>query len=341
MSEKMPRPKRVTIRDVAKAAGVSVGAASTALSKSTTTVALSRETRERVLRAARELRYRPLAAARAMAGKRARTLGILATEYCMTGSFYSNVLRGIANACQELDCALLLKTVPTRLDMHDTNIFSEQQIDGVIIPADAEQRTHDALVHFSIPHVWLNTDLEQPTHCVHVDDVQGTRLAVDHLFELGHRRIAFLHHFTPERHPLAIKRECGYLEGLRNHGLAPPDTFDAALDIEAHVDAYLAQRPRPTALVCFSDAMAILACNALVRRGLRIPADMSVVGNEGVVLHQYAFVPLTTVVAPVYELGQRAVRMLLAEIDDGEPPRSEVLPVTLAVSQSTGPAPAV
>lgn len=331
------RPKRITIRDVAKAAGVSVGAASTALSSNRSNVALSKETRERVRRVARELRYRPLAAARAMAGMQLTTVGVLATEYCMLGSFYSSVLRGIANEAHERGLRLVLKTVPSTTDMESTSIFTEQHIDGVIIPADAEARTNAALLHYDIPHVWLNTELHQPHNCVHVDDAQGTALAVDHLVRLGHRRIAFLHHHTGERHHVTVKRERGYLEGLRRHGLEPVPTYDRYMDIAEHVDLYLRQRPRPTALVMFSDAMGILACNALVKRGLRIPEDMSVVGNEGVILHEYAFCKLTTVVAPVEELGRTAVRMLLHQFETGRPAASVLLPERLEVNESTAP----
>jgi len=336
---KTGRTKRVTIRDVAREAGVSVGAASTALSKSQTNVALSRETRERVLRVARELRYRPLAAARAMAGVRFRTIGVLATEWCMVGSYYSNVLRGIANEVNEHGDVLVLKTVRDKLDMESTSIFSEQQIDGVIIPANAESRTHAALEHYSIPNVWMNTELHEPHNCVHVDDVLGARIAVEHLVELGHRRIGFMHHFSGEWHHMTVKRERGYVEALRAHGLEPLPTYDRYMDISEHVDAYLAMKPRPTALVMYSDAMAILACNALVKRGLIVPRDISVVGHEGIVLHEYGFCKLTTVTSPVEQLGRAAVQMLRHQIDTGEPAPSQLLAPHLSIFESTAPPP--
>ncbi len=336
---KSGRPKRVTIRDVARAAGVSVGAASTALSKSKSNVALSKETRDRVLKVARELRYRPLSAARAMAGAQFHTIGVLATEFCMVGSFHSNVLRGIANEATEVGYDLMLKIVRSKLDMESSSIFSEHQIEGVIIPGDAEKRTHAALRHFDIPHVWLNTDLHDPYNCIHADDVQGTALAVDHLVRLGHKRIAYCHHGSGEQHHLTIKRERGYLEGMKAHGLDPMPTYDRYMDVAEHVNLYLDMKPRPTALVMFSDAMAILACNALIKRGLRVPDDMSVVGHEGVILHEYGFIKLTTVTAPVLEMGKAAVRMLVQQIEEYEPVPSLVLPEKLDVNDSTAPPP--
>lgn len=340
MATNSKRPKRVTIRDVARAAGVSVGAASTALSNTQSNVALSKETRERVRRVARELRYRPLAAARAMAGMQFHTVGVLATEFCMLGSFYSNVLRGIALQAEELGYGLQLKTVKSKTHMDGTSIFTERNIDGVIIPSDAEQRTNAALLHYDIPHVWLNTELHQPFNCVHNDDVQGTRIAVEHLVRLGHRRIAFMHHYTGERHHTTVKRERGYLEGLREHGLEPVPTYERSMDIDEHVRLYLQMQPRPTAIIAYSDAMAILTSHALVRQGLRIPQDISLVGQEGLILHEYGFCKLTTVVAPALELGRTAVRMLAHQFDTDEPAPSVTLQQRLEVNDSTAPPPA-
>jgi DNA-binding LacI/PurR family transcriptional regulator len=225
--------------------------------------------------------------------------------------------------------------------MQDASIFSEQQIDGVIIPADAEARTHAALQHYDIPHVWLGTEMHEPSNCVHVDDMRGTLLAVDHLVRLGHRRIAYLHHGSGERHHITIKRERGYLEGMKQHGLEPMPTYDRYMDVTEHVRLYLDMNPRPTAFVVYSDAMAILVCNELVKRGLRIPEDASVVGNEGVILHEYGYCKLTTVVAPAIELGRTAVRMLVHQLEHKAPAPSQVLAPRLEVNESTAPPPEV
>ncbi len=344
MPEQPSRPaggarNRVTIRDVAKAAGVSVGTASTALTGNRSNVVLSKLTRERVLRVARELRYRPHAAARAMAGKRFRTVGVLATEYCMTGSYYGQVFRGIAAQAEDSGYHLMLKVVRSTLEMHGASIFSEQQLDGVVIPAESEARTRAALEHYDIPHVWLNAMLEEPVNCAQPDELGGMELAVAHLFELGHRRIAYMPHNVADRNRATALRERGYVEAMARRALPPIPTYDAFREIGEHVDEYLAMRPRPTAIVVYSDAMAILTVNRLLERGLRVPQDMSVVGNEGVVLHQFAYRKLTTVCAPVIELGRTAVRMLVRQIETGEASPSVLLPETLEVNDSTAPPP--
>lgn len=330
---------RVTIRDVARAAGVSVGTASTALTGNRSNVVLSKVTRERVLRVARELRYRPHAAARAMAGRRFRTVGVLATEYCMTGSYYGQVFRGIAAQAEDSGYQLMLKVVHSELEMHGASIFSEQQLDGVVIPAESEARTRAALEHYDIPHVWLNAMLEERVNCVQPDELGGMELAIAHLHALGHRRIAYMPHNVVDRNRATMLRERGYVEAMLRRGLAPVPTYDEFRDIAEHVDYYLGLAPRPTAIAVYSDAMAILTVNRLLERGVRVPQDMSVVGNEGVVLHQFALRKLTTVCAPVIELGRTAVRMLVEQIESGEAVPSVLLPETLEINESTAAPP--
>lgn len=333
------RPKRVTIRDVAQAAGVSVGAASTALRNVRSNVVLSEATRQRILDAAKRLRYRPNSAARAMAGVRTSTIGVLTTEYCMGGHYYGEVLRGIANTAEARGFNLLLKSVPTKLDMGEASMITEQLVEGVVIPAEAEHRTREALHFFDIPHVWLNTELEEPHNCVHADEMHGLRLAVDHLVGLGHRRIAWVHHTTYDKHRTTIERERAYLLALRAHDLSPVPTYDRYGDVPGHVDVYLRQEPRPTALIVFSDAMMMMALQQLLRRGVRIPEEMSLISAEGLALSYFAAVPITHVRAPARQLGHTAVDMLVHQISTGEPPPSVKVPQALEVLESTAPPP--
>lgn len=333
------RTKRVTIRDVAKRAGVSVGAASTALRNPKSNVVLSQATRERVLAAARDLRYRPHAAARAMAAKDLRTIGVLTTEFCMMGSFWSSVLRGIANTTTQCNYHLMLEAVPSIIDMQRASFITEQQIDGIMIPAETEQRTIEAIARFDIPHVWINTELRDEFNCVHPDELHGMRLAVDYLVELGHRRIAYCHHNVGDVHHVTVARERGYVEAMQANDLPLVATYDRYMPVHEHIDLYIGMKPRPTAIIMFSDAMALLACNRLVERGLRIPEDISVIGNEGCILQTFAYRSLTTIKAPAEQLGATAVQMLLRQIETGEKIPSISLPEALEINESTAPPP--
>ena len=331
-------PKRVTIRDVAQAAGVSTGAVSAALAGTKSNVGVSRETRERIQRVAQELGYRPHAAARAMAAKSFRTIGVLAAEYCF-GSYYTHVLRGLVAQAEALGYHVLLKLVPTRYDLENARIFTEQIIDGVIIPAEAGEHTREALARFQMPHVWLNAGVDEPINCVRPDEVQGLRLAVEHLMKLGHRRIAYMPQEEPLPYHACTTRPQAYLAALAACGLEPVPTHDQPVDIAQHVEQYLAMRSRPTAMIVYSDPIAAWAVNALVKRGVRVPEEMSVVACEGVVWLNYCYRRLTAVRAPVYEMGQVAVRMLVQELETGQAAPSVTLPVSLEVNESTGPPP--
>ncbi len=336
-SQRRSSRRRVTIRDVAKAAGVSIGAVSAALTDSKSNVGVSRETRERVRRVARELGYRPHAAARAMAAQSFRTIGVLAAEYCF-GSYYTRALRGLVAQAEELGYHVVLKLVPTKYDLETARIFTEQLIDGVIIPAEAGEHTREALARFAIPHVWLNAGVDEPFNCVVPDEMQGMRLAIEHLMSLGHRRIAYMPQNDPYSHHTFVIRERAYLAGMQGCGLEPVPTYSSWMEVPEHVDLYLAMRPRPTAIIVYSDAIASWTMNALLRRGLRIPDEMSIIGSEGVVWQDYCYRRLTTVRAPVNELGRAAVRMLVQQLDTGQPVPSITLPVSLEVNDSTAPA---
>jgi len=328
--------KHVTIRDVAKAANLSIGAASAALRDAKSTIGVSRETRARVRRVAQELGYRPNAAARAMAARSFRTIGLVATENCFT-SYYSYVTRGIVAQAEELGYNVIVKMVPTIHDLENARIFSEALIDGVVVPALTEEHMREALVRFEIPHVWLNAGVDEPHNCVISDEHQGMRLLVDHLISLGHRRIAYMPGDDPPGYHSLITRENAFLAAMEAHGLEPMPTYSRWINIAEHVDLYLDMDPRPTAIVGGSDAFAAWTVSALLKRGLRVPEDVSVVGSEGVIWHRYIYPTLTTVLGPVHELGRAAVKMLVQHIDTGKPVPSVKLPVTLEVNESTAP----
>ncbi len=333
------RRKTVTIRDVAREAGVSIGTASTALNGSQSTVVLSEATRLRVLEAARKLHYRPNAAARAMAGRRFRTLGILTTEEGMSGSYYGNVLRAIATEAHDAGYNLMLKVVASANDMPDASMLTEQQIDGVIIPSNVEDRTIAALRQYEIPHVWMNTNRFGKRNCVQVDEAGGVDLAIEHLHRLGHRYIAYVPHNVPDRHFLTETRQQAYVDSMTRRGLKPVATYNQQIDIARHLDEYLAMRPTPTALVVFSDAMALLVVNRLVELEVEIPRRMSVVSAESIVLYTLGYRQVSGVMTPVEDLGRTAVRLLIRQIETGEPADSVVIKPTFADRETTAPPP--
>ncbi len=330
--------RRVTLDDVAKAAGVSPGAASAALRGEGAPIKVSEETRARVRRVAQELNYRPHAAARAMAGQAFKALGVLAAGY-VYGSYFTHVLRGLSLEAERLGYHIVLAMESSRRDLLQAPVFTSQLIDGLIVPAESDESLRAAVAALNLPHVWLNAGVEEELNCINPDEEQGMELLVGHLHELGHRRIAYIRHDDPDSgdyHTVETRR-LAFLASLRRRGLEPLPKNDVIEPVDELVDYFLNLAEPPTAIAVYSDAIGALVTGALLNRGVRVPEDMSVTGYEGVVWHQYAHPNLTTVKAPVLEMGAAAVRMLIEGIETNQPVRSIKLPHTLEVHASTGP----
>ena len=173
-------------------------------------------------------------------------------------------------------------------------------------------------------------------------------MAVGHLVELGHRRIAFIG--GAERPDHSRVREEGYREAMRAEGLTIPDGYleHGHWDwpaTEAAAGRLMKLSPRPTAILCANDAVAMIATRTARRMGLRVPEDLSVVGFLNMRAAEWADPPLTTVAAPHVEIGRRAMQLLLADVkpDKRKRPSGQersqqmLLPTELIVRQSTGP----
>jgi len=325
-------------------------AASAVLNGARSTSRISDETRSRVLEAAQRLRYRPDETARALAYRRMNTIGIAATLLGQEPNLYflevfNGVLQGAAAAGQNT-------TVFTLSGWDDAApriaSFCDGRIDGLILVAP--MLTED-------PSTWLSP--HTPVVSIHSnheiagvvglasDEEEGAFRAVSRLIELGHRRI--LHVGGPEGSTGADWRLEGYLRAHQAAGLTPPPdhltrdayTFDAG---RRSMESWL-QRHRneelPQAVFAGSDAIALGCIDALSARGLRVPADVSVVGFDCTMLARTFH--LSTVRQPLQQLGQKAVEILLARIgarkDDAsdDPPRRVVLPTEIVSGTSWAP----
>jgi LacI family transcriptional regulator len=200
-------------------------------------------------------------------------------------------------------------------------LLEEQRVQGVLItPVDPQNHLIDELPSRGTPVVLLDRTRAGNTHCsVAVDDRLGGRLALDHLIELGHRRIAFIG--GPERIGQVHDRHEGALASIADAGL-PADTLvdmwtDAlTVDEGRTAGARIAGLPaagRPTAAFCANDLVALGLLQGCVALGLRVPDDLAVVGYDDIEFASAATVPLTSVRQPRRELGRAAARLLLDE----------------------------
>lgn len=336
-----PSPgRRVTVHDVAARAGVSQPTASLVLS-SHPKARVAPATRARVLLAAADLGYKPNVVARSLARRRSFALGVIVPD--VRNPFVADVIAGAERVAAEAGYAVLLCDQSARGALQHLEVLRARQIDGILLDAvGAASLPSDALAGVNVV---LIDEPSERWPGIATDAVAAGRLAGEHLLSLGHRELAFI---GPASDVYAFRmRERGFVMALRAAGvrLSSERLRRAAPTVEGGRDSMrrlIATATRPTAVFCANDLMAIGALKQCLLAGLRMPADMSVVGCDDIELARYVTPELTTVAVPARELGARAARLLLQLIEQSTQRVSAArpLPVRLVVRGSSGPAPA-
>ena len=332
---------RVTIADVAVAAGVSKTAVSFAFNNPEK---LGQATVERVLQVADGLGYAPHPAARALSLRRSGTIGVLIPQRLSTvfaNPFLAELLQGLGELCEKHDLSVLL--VPP-LDGSLEGAIRQASVDGFVsLGLSPDDRALETLDRLGIPTVLVDSDSAPNLPAVNVDDVGGAEAAARHLLDLGHRRFAIIG-LPPTRAqtgltPTAARRLEGYRLALNAAGAAPPHLVSAGATMSAGARAFdvLAKgTERPTAVLAMSDMAAIGVMSAAQSSGLKIPQDLSVVGYDDVPMSAYTSPALTTVHQPIVEKGRVAVRLLIQRLQgkaiDSPPPLRTKLVVRLSTS---------
>ncbi|WP_246082991.1 LacI family DNA-binding transcriptional regulator [Nonomuraea diastatica] len=330
----LPRP-RPTIRNVAERAGVSKSLVSLVLRGSPH---VSEHRRQAVLQAARELGYRPNAVARSLVEGRTHLVGALVAN--LHNPFYAEFLDGLQESLHGDGLRMLIGNSQWDPAFEDEAVeaFLELRVDGLVLLGIAP--TSETLIEATsyTPTVVVGErDIELDGVDIVVDDDQlGARLAIDHLVELGHKRIAHI------EGPRSSRCE-GYLVAMRRHSLAPyimVEAADATEDSGREASlALLTRDPRPTAIFAASDAVALGVLAAAADLGLRVPEDLSVVGYDNTHLAASRHISLTSVDQPRRAMGRSAAALLSDRIGDpAKGSRLREVRSELIVRRSTGPA---
>jgi LacI family transcriptional regulator len=337
---------RTNIRELARLSGVSVGTVSRALNGYPD---VSPETRERVMRLAEELDYTPAAAARTLVTERSHVSGV----FLETGEgrpdlqhpFFHEVLGGLKQTLGAAGYDLLLFASEQPGNGYGPHSYLKRvrhhRVDGAVLmgldPSDTEVQR---LLRSEVPCVGVDVELTGSTNAfVTSDNVGGAALAVRHLAELGHRRIATL---TGRIDTLAgHDRLRGYREEVQRQGLGYRDDYVAYGDyyVESGFQGMrrlLALDEPPTAVVAASDLMALGALHALGEAGVAVPREVAVVGFDDILLAGHTQPPLTTLRQDKQGLGAAAAELLLERLaGDGDAQAAITLPVELVVRGST------
>jgi DNA-binding LacI/PurR family transcriptional regulator len=334
---------RVTITDVASAAGVSKTAVSFAFNNPSR---LAPTTLERVLGVAHDLGYTPHPAARALSTRRSGTIGVLIPQRLsavFANPFLSELIQGLGELCEEHDLTLLL--VPP-LDGSLESAIRHASVDGFIsLGLSPDDRAVEVLDGLGTPTVLIDSDDSASHPVVNVDDRAGAEAAANHLLELGHRRLAILV-LPPARAqmsytPTANRRLAGYRAAIEAAGAPEPLTVTAGVSVAAGVRAFESLPSggqRPTGLLAMSDMTAIGVLNAAHAKGVQVPVDLSVVGFDDLPVAAWTNPPLTTVHQPIVEKGRLAARMLIERMAGRSVDSPSPLETSLVVRGSTSAA---
>ena len=329
----------ITIREVARAAGVSVATASRALNDS---VLVTAETRARVQEAASELSYSPHGAARSLITSRTHTIGVLLPD--LYGEFFSELIRGIDYAAHHAGFHLLVSSARHRGPPLEAALRSMRgRVDGLLLMCPEFTREMSGrTLPGRFPVVLLNCP-PSAADCdsVSVANYEGAFAMVRHLAGLGHRRIAIIR--GAEGNFDAGERLRGYRAALREAGLPAAQELEAPGDFSeaaghTAIAALLAVAGPPTAVFAANDAMAIGALSALRHAGHRVPEDIALGGFDDIPMARYMTPALTSVHVDISALGARAATRLFEGLRQPAEREAivEILPTTLVIRQSCG-----
>lgn len=326
----------VTIKDIAKIAGVSHTTVSRALNGNP---AISFETTERIQQLARQMGYVPSAVAQSLLSRRTQTIGMVVTT--IADPFIVQVVEGAEKIAQEAGYSIFLNTSHNNpeQEMAVVETFQRRRVDAIIVTSSRVGSLYSSqLDQIKVPIVLINNQEEgEFLYSVAVDNFQGAQLAAEHLLRLGHRRIGYIG--ASDRPKSNGQRLAGYSVALAQAGLAPDSMLivspEAGSDLErgrAGLETMLAAGA--TAVFCYNDLIAIGLLLACHQQGLAIPQELSIIGFDDIEPAMYTTPSLTTIHQPRFKLGQLAMTMTL-ELLEGQDVQDQILPCDLMVREST------
>ncbi len=329
----------ITLTELARKAGVSTATVSRALTNSDHP--MSESTRQRILELARESGYQPNQVARSLRTSTTKTIGILVEN--ILSPFIAPIIRGIQDTLKPVGYLGLIVNTDwdEQVEMESLHVLNNRQIDGIIFVATWYRDTSLLEQMTRKPYTFVHRHFN--SHCpnsVLADDRNGARLAVGHLANLGHRRIAYLS--GPADWDASRFRLQGYLEELAARGLPHDEqlVIEGSWEVEGGYQAVhqlLALQDPPTAIFAGNDMIALGAIHGAQDRGVQIPRDLAIVGYDDREFTRFFRPSITTVSLPCHEMGAASAELLLklfnGEIQSSEPVE---VPGQLIVRESCG-----
>lgn len=341
-----------TIQDVAERAGVSRMTVSRVINNNGY---IKKETKERVLQAIDELKYRPNLVAKTLVTRRNRTIAYVMVN--ISDPFHNMVSRGLESvAYKKQYTTMMCDTHSPSREMDYINMFLDNRLGGAIFHHLAiTQDQANELIEGGVQCVMMdNEDALDGISAVNTDNHLGGAMAAEYLVSKGHRRIACIHGALchPQEQDVPYEdtfqfnfwkqRTAGFSDKMAELGVEPNGYFESNGRVEYAiprtkiiVDRLLGMEKRPTALYCENDIIAIAMLNELQSRGLRVPEEMAIIGHDGLDICSMRQPHITTIAQPRYEMGRTAAQILIEQIESKAPPQTLVLSPSLQIGATT------
>ena len=330
--------RRVSIKDIAEAAGVSHSTVSRALRGAGR---MSDETRRRILELAKEMGYTPDAQARSLVKGRTNTVGVVVTT--IADPFVVDVVDGIEDVAQGAGYSVFLSSshMDPQREMGVVETFRQRRVDAVIVTSSRVGSLYAAdLEQFGAPIVLINNQQAgRYLYSVSADEVDGARIATEHLLALGHRRIGYI---GSSFRPVSSKRrQQGYREALEARGVALDSAMEALPAVQSDLDAgrrglEMLWSQRPTAILTYNDMTALGVLQKARQLSIAIPQHLSLMGFDNIEVTQFVTPTLSTVHQPRKTMGRAAMEMALKLLHDEQVEQTNILfSCRLVVREST------
>ncbi len=329
----------ITIKDVAKKAGVGITTVSRALNDKSE---IRQGTKDLILKVCKELGYKPNRLAKSLVTRKSNTIGVLIPD--SMDAFFSEMVQGIADECLENGYSIVLSHTQSCADkeLEYIRLLQEKRMDGMLIyPVQEDDRYIKELKNSTIPFVLLNRYTEA-LDCDYVinDSVHGAYLAVDHLIQKGHKLITYL--CAKPATSTAKERILGCKKAITENGLeisclkivtCKPTIESSYINMKK----LIMEKQKTSAVFVWDDKLAIGVRKAIFEAGFKIPKDVSLVGYNDIEIAKYLSPPLTTIRQATYQIGETAARILLDTLNSDcvKTSKQIILKPELIVREST------
>ncbi|MDR0138654.1 LacI family DNA-binding transcriptional regulator [Metabacillus idriensis] len=331
-----------TIKDIAKAAGVSVTTVSRALNGYSD---VNEKTRQKISRIAKELNYSPNTLARGLVMNKSKTIGMLVSGMDRVSSkdnITFEVLSGVNECISERDYDLVLFSTTTTKQREKTysQLCRERRVDGAILQGmKIDDPYLKEVVESDIPCMLIDIPIaSNSVGYVTTDNVLGAKRAVEHLISLGHTKIALIN--GHDQAYVSKQRLKGYLDALMEANLEVNEDWIVSGDFseekaELVTEKLLIEHPEITAVFCASDLMALGAIKSAKASGIHVPEGLSVIGYDNILLAAYSNPALTTIAQNKFELGYQAANSLIDMLEGKSGSNVITLKTDLIIREST------